>query len=182
MVLLGERAGVISNWEDFSRSLLTRFRLSPFEDPMTMLTKLRQSFTVEHYQTQFEELVNHTEGLNESFMIRYFVGGLKEDSRLSIQMIRPRTLTNVIGLAECKKRKSTPTTSKGDWITTNQIGINPSPKSSNPIIKKLPLIEMKERREKGLCYLMERQWPNKDDLYMAHDNLKEDSNVKYPNS
>lgn len=79
-----ERAGAISYWEDFTQALLVRFGPNQFEDPTALLTKLRQASTVEHYQTQFEELANRTEGLHEPFMISCFVGGLREDIELSV--------------------------------------------------------------------------------------------------
>ncbi|XP_038981135.1 uncharacterized protein K02A2.6-like [Phoenix dactylifera] len=146
-----EKAGAISNWEDFSKGLLTRFGPNQYEDPTGLLTKLRQSTSVEHYQTLFEELANRTEGLNESFMISCFVGGLREDIRLSVQMLRPRTLSDAIGLARMQEEKVN-TRSRQNRLDQERSSTNSPPKPPTPIIKKLTPVEMKERRDKGLCY------------------------------
>lgn len=55
-----------------------RFNPSQYEDPTALLLKFQQTLTMEHYQSQFEELANRMEGLSDSFMISCFVGGLKE--------------------------------------------------------------------------------------------------------
>lgn len=100
-----ERSGAIASWDDFSKSLLVRFGPPQYEDPTALLSKLRHSSTVEHYQMQFEELANRTNGLNELFMVSCFVGRLKEEIRFSVQMLKPMSLTNAIGLACMQEEK-----------------------------------------------------------------------------
>ena len=72
-----EKSNAIASWDDFSHRLLTQFGPSPYDDPIALLTKMRQTPTNEQYQTQFEELANHTEGLNKFLMVSYFIGSLK---------------------------------------------------------------------------------------------------------
>ena len=50
-------------WPDFFQLLLQRFGPSAFDDFIGSLTKLHQIGTVKEYQTEFEKLANHTEGL-----------------------------------------------------------------------------------------------------------------------
>lgn len=96
---------------------------------------------MELYQSQFEELANRTEGLNVSFMISCFVGGLKEEIRLSVQMLKPTTLTDAIGLA-CMQEENVE-------ALRHQ---NHQESIITLLIKKLTPVKIKEMREKGLCY------------------------------
>eukprot|EP00268_Persea_americana_P026380 TRINITY_DN25777_c0_g2_i1.p1 TRINITY_DN25777_c0_g2~~TRINITY_DN25777_c0_g2_i1.p1 ORF type:complete len:105 (-),score=12.74 TRINITY_DN25777_c0_g2_i1:2368-2682(-) len=100
-----ERWGAIASGEEFSKSLLVRFQPSQYEDPTSLLSKLGQTSTVEHYQTQFEELNNRPNGLNESFMVSCFVGGLKEEIRLNVPMLKPVTLMDATSLACVEEEK-----------------------------------------------------------------------------
>lgn len=60
---------------------------------------------IENYQTEFEELLNRTESLNESFVVSYFMGGLKEENRLTIQMLKSTILTDAIELTIIQEEK-----------------------------------------------------------------------------
>ncbi|KAF8377922.1 hypothetical protein HHK36_031310 [Tetracentron sinense] len=67
-----ERSGATTSWAAFGKALPVRFGPSQYEDLIALLSKLREASSVEHYQTQFEELANRTKGLNEAFMWTYF--------------------------------------------------------------------------------------------------------------
>lgn len=177
-----ERSNVIASWEDFTKGLLTRFGPSQFEDAIASLTKLRQSSTVEDYQTKFEELANRTSGLNESFMVSCFLGGLHEDIRLSVRMLQPNSLSNAVGLARLQEEKIG-ARRRRSYFEVGRFGPFSSSditKAPTPAIKRLTPLEMKQRRSKGLCYncdenfalghkcktqklfLMEGNWPEDD--------------------
>ncbi|KAF8409204.1 hypothetical protein HHK36_005278 [Tetracentron sinense] len=193
-----ERSGAMASWEDFAKALMVRFGPSQYEDPTALLSKLRQANTVEHYQSQFEELANRTDGLNESFMVSCFVGGLKEEIRLSVQMLKPLTLTDAIGLARMqeekvmvRRRQSRPEV--GRSASTSNAGFQ---KLQTPPIKMLTPAECKERRDRGLCYncdekfalgykckvqklfLMEGNWPeeasDEQEVELAVDDAQQD--------
>lgn len=68
--------GGISSWEGFISALQTRFGLSPYEDPMEALIRLKQTSTMEDYKSQFEALSNHLRGLAESYKLSCFLSGL----------------------------------------------------------------------------------------------------------
>ena len=72
------------NGVNLSELLEVWFSPTEYEDPTAALTKLRQISSVQEYQAEFQALANRTSGLNEAFMISYFVGGLKEDIRLDV--------------------------------------------------------------------------------------------------
>lgn len=100
-----ERSNAIASWDDFSKGFMTRFGQSLYDDAVGTLTKLRQTSSVEDYQTRFEELVNRTSGLNGAFMISCFLGGLNEDIRFSVCILQPTTLFDAVGWLTSKNRK-----------------------------------------------------------------------------
>lgn len=62
---------------------------------------------MEQYQSQLEVLANRIEGLTESFMASYFLGGLKEDIRLIVKIFKPSNLSEAFGLARIQEEKGT---------------------------------------------------------------------------
>lgn len=87
-------------------------------------------------------------------MISFFVGGLKEDIRLNVQMFRPISLSAAIGLARLQEEKLT---AKCHQVRIDATQATPFVgtgvgKPSNRPIKKLTPMEMQARGGKGLCY------------------------------
>ncbi|KAF8369296.1 hypothetical protein HHK36_032691 [Tetracentron sinense] len=149
-----ERSGAIMNWDEFAKALMNRFGPSQYEDPTALLSKLWQTTSVKQYQTLFEELANRTKGLNEPFMISCFICGLKDEIGLSIQMLRPSTLPDAIGLARMQEEKVM-TQRRQSRLDVNKLQSTASTGGNKfplPPIKRLTPLEAKERRDKGLCY------------------------------
>ncbi|KAG2716720.1 hypothetical protein I3760_03G141200 [Carya illinoinensis] len=68
-------SGPIRGWEDFISALKVRFEPFTYDNPIVTSTKLRQTTTVEDYQTEFEALSNKMKGLMEEEVIRRNKGG-----------------------------------------------------------------------------------------------------------
>lgn len=83
------------------------FAPSAFDDPVGGFTKLKQTTTVEEYQTQFEVLSNKIAGLIEDFRISTFLSGLKEEIRITITMLKPNSLPATFGLARLQEEEVT---------------------------------------------------------------------------
>jgi hypothetical protein len=79
--------GYARGWEDFVSALKTRFSPSAFDDPVGAFTKLKQTSTVEDYQTQFEILSNKIQGLSEEFKVSTFLSGLREEVCITVTML-----------------------------------------------------------------------------------------------
>lgn len=84
--------GLVGSWDDFTKALKIRFKPSTYEDPIGAFTKLRQTTTVEEYQTEFEVLSNKIKGLTEEFRISTFISGLKDELKIMVTMFKPNTL------------------------------------------------------------------------------------------
>ncbi|KAG2666849.1 hypothetical protein I3843_15G081700 [Carya illinoinensis] len=177
-----DESGVLSTWEAFVQALLLRFGPSSYDDPVEQLTRLRQVGTVEEYKSHFEELSNRLRGLSESFKLSCFLSGLKDEIRLTVRMFDPTSLMAAYGLAKIqeekvllyKKHNQRPSTnsytepaifkSKTLYQTPQQLTQTPSKPanttSSNAIVpvQKISQNQMKERREKGLCYHCDSKW------------------------
>jgi hypothetical protein len=98
-------SGYAGGWEDFVSALKTRFAPSAFDDPIGIFTKLKQTSTVEDFQTQFEILSNRIQGLSEEFKVSTFLSGLREEIRITVTMLKPRDLTTTFGLARLQEEE-----------------------------------------------------------------------------
>lgn len=98
-------SGQVHSWEEFVAALKVRFGPSTYEDPIGAFTKLRQTTTVEEYQTQLEILSNKISGLTEEFRISTFISGPREDLCLVVTMFKPNILYAAFGLAKLQEKK-----------------------------------------------------------------------------
>ena len=54
---------------------------------MEALISIKQISTIEAYKTQFEMLFNRARGLSNSYKLNCFLGGLKEEIRISVRIL-----------------------------------------------------------------------------------------------
>jgi len=172
-----DEAGQFPTWDAFLQALLTRFG-SVYDDPMESLVKLRQTTTVSKYTTQFEALSNRLRGISDKNCLSCFLSGLKDEIRLPLRMLNLVTLAAAFGLAKLQeeyilstRRSFRPTTASYNFsksLSWTSPGSSPSTTgpSSLPLqrstpafpIQKLSPAQMKERRDKGLCYNCDENW------------------------
>ena len=95
----------MTTWDSFLEALRIRFGPSAFEDPVGAFTKLKQTGSVEEYQTTFEILSNKVHGVNEEFRISTFLSGLKDELRIMVTMFKPNTLAATFGLARLQEEE-----------------------------------------------------------------------------
>ncbi|CAH9146476.1 unnamed protein product [Cuscuta epithymum] len=165
-----KRRGPIT-WDEFVRAIRLRFGPTEFADPSEALSRLKQSTTVAAYQEAFEQLSHQIDDLPESFLIGSFLGGLRDEIRLDVKTLKPRTLDAAFGLARlveeksqvaCRGSFSTRTTPPKQPITAGILGPPPvaRPELSKPnsTIKRLPWEEMQRRRSLGLCFSCNEQF------------------------
>ena len=110
---------------------------------------------MQEYQSQFKKLLNRVGKLNQSQQVACFIGGLKEGVRIDVQAMKPPTLSETVGLArlyEVKyQKRSSFNLEPKRAVSTNSIVTSCRP-SSTPTIQRLSPMEMKEHRDKGLCF------------------------------
>ncbi|XP_042950090.1 uncharacterized protein LOC122282205 [Carya illinoinensis] len=164
-----EDSGHLPNWDAFTKALLIRFGPNIYDDPIEELTKLRQSGFVVDYQSKFETLTNRLRGLSEAYKLSCFVSGLRDDIRLTVKMFNPTNLISAFGLARIQEEKANlskkyPRPSL-TYSPTPGILKNPQPHPAensklkqNLTIHKINQNQMKDRREKGLCYHCDSKW------------------------
>ncbi|KAK9225273.1 hypothetical protein WN943_010314 [Citrus x changshan-huyou] len=85
-------------WKGFIKDLILRFSPGRYDDPISQLTKLRQSGTVQQYQEQFEALVVKTHVLSEEFYVSCFASGLCEELRNEVLLFETTTLVQAMSL------------------------------------------------------------------------------------
>jgi hypothetical protein len=139
--------------------------------------KLRQTATVTEYTTQFESLSNHLRGVFEKNRLSCFLSGLKDDIRLPLQMLNLVTLAAAFGLAKLQEEyllssrrflrsrsrsysysKQLPWAAPGASSSAPPSSLSLQCSPSSVPIQKLTPAQMKERRDKGLCYNCDDKW------------------------
>ena len=95
----------VATWEEFKEAIRIRFGPSAYEDPVGAFTKLRQTGSVEEYQSAFEILSNKITDLSEEFRISTFLSGLRDELRIIVTMFRPNTLSAAFGLAKLQEEE-----------------------------------------------------------------------------
>nr|XP_023879731.1 uncharacterized protein LOC111992135 [Quercus suber] len=161
-----EQAGGFVSWEVFIKALQTRFGTSAYDDPMEALTRLKQTTSVVSYKGNFEILSNRIKGLSESHKLSCFLSGLKDEIRLPVRMLVPKSLNDAFGLAKIQE----------EFLYSNKKSFRPVTEVSRPSILGLPKLEgrndskvklplqkltsaqMEERRKQGLCYNCDEKW------------------------
>jgi len=163
-------AGQFPTWDAFLQALLTRFG-PVYDDPMESLMKLRQTATITEYTTQFESLSNRLRGVSDKNRLSCFLSGLKDDIRLPLRMLNPVTLAAAFGLAKLQEEyllssrrflrsrsrsysysKQLPWAAPGASSSAPPSSLSLQCSPSSVPIQKLTPAQMKERRDKGLCY------------------------------
>ncbi|XP_075478825.1 uncharacterized protein LOC142519678 [Primulina tabacum] len=170
------RNQLLDNWSAFLVAVEKRFGPSEFEDSLCKLCKLVQSGSLSEYQHLFEQLSNRSLGVPEHVLISCFISGLRHDLRREIQVYKPHTLVQAMGLARLFEDKILEVKSQGrtggDFYKQERFSHHSKPSTLPPLlptpslptapggvrakppflIKKLSPAEMAARRDKGLCY------------------------------
>ena len=95
-----EQAGGFTSWDVFVKALQTRFGVTAYNDPMEALTLLKQTSSVVAHKGNFEILSNRLVGLSKSHKLSCFLSGLKDEFRLLVTMLVPKSLNEAFGLAK----------------------------------------------------------------------------------
>ena len=142
-------------WLTLKEGLNSRYGPTEFDDFFGDLTRLKQVGSVREYQSQFEKLLSRVGKLNQSQQVACFIGGLNEDVRIDVQAMKPPTLSAAVGLArlyEVKYHKRSSFNLEPKKTVSKNSTVTSRPLSSTPAIRRLSPTEMKERRDKGLCF------------------------------
>lgn len=70
---------LLTTWLVFLNNPNHRFGVSIYEDHQGQLTKLIHASSIAEYQCAFEDLMNKIMGISETFLINFFIIGLKLD-------------------------------------------------------------------------------------------------------
>ncbi|KAJ4749170.1 Sulfite exporter TauE/SafE family protein [Rhynchospora pubera] len=170
----------IPNWTRFKEACQLRFGPPFRSNPITELSLLQQSGSVEGYTKDFYRVLCRTEQLAPAHEIGLFLSGLSEIIRSDVEMQNPISLEIAVSLARASERhyqilwgsgllprppeqllavqpvRATSLLPKPPEVLTL-----PAPPMSGPdqrSLRRLTPTEMAERRQKGLCF-------NCDELY-----------------
>ena len=153
-----KEAGIFSDWESLVQALHVRFGSMAYDDPIEVLTRLRQTTTVALYKAKFEAISNRIKGLSPIHKLSCFLSGLIDEICLPVRMLSPKSLNATFGLAKiqeeyvmsCRRNmKNQQDSGKNSILGLPKSNGVVETKSSIPI-KRINLAQMDERRKKGL--------------------------------
>lgn len=120
-----ENSSCLHTWEGFVQALIIKFGPSSYDNPMEILTRLRQNDSVKAYKGQFETLSNRLGSLFENYKLSCFLSGLKDEIKLPVRMFNPPNLITAYGLAKIQE----------EYVLLNRKpnkGLLPTPSSYHP--------------------------------------------------
>ncbi|KAF8402565.1 hypothetical protein HHK36_010651 [Tetracentron sinense] len=153
-----ERQYDFISWGTFSEALISRFGPTEFEDYSANLKRLKQIGSLRDYQSEFERTSSRLPDLPTSHLVSFFIEGLKDDIRWDVKSQKPLTMFQAISLARLYEEKQVQVRKNSRFglaksgTSYNPPALSATPKTTTSNFKRLTVAEMKERREKGLCY------------------------------
>ncbi|XP_040996196.1 uncharacterized protein LOC121242393 [Juglans microcarpa x Juglans regia] len=157
-----DESGMLADWETFIKALLIRFGPNCYDDPMQAFTRLKQTGSVKEYKTQFETLSNRFRGLSDHYKLSCFLSGLKDEFWLTVRMFHPHNLITAYSLAKIQEENIALNKKTNCWNPPNppystEPGLLKLSKNTLPV-QRINQLQMKDRREKGLCYYCGAKW------------------------
>ena len=98
-----ENSSLFIDWEAFVKAVHVRFGATSYDDPMESLRRSKQTSSVLAYKGQFKAISNRVQSLSESHKLSCFLSGLKDEVRLLVRMLGPKTLNEAFGLAKMQE-------------------------------------------------------------------------------
>ncbi|KAD2393165.1 hypothetical protein E3N88_40142 [Mikania micrantha] len=90
-------------WNDYVRSISTRFASRLIEDAMGALKALNQTSSLDDYCDEFDLLLNKV-SIPEKYAISLFLEGLKPEIRCHVKLFKPTTLRDSYSLARLQNQ------------------------------------------------------------------------------
>lgn len=167
-------------WGMFTEMVIERFSEEDGVDIVEIFNNLKQKGSAEEYRLIFEDLKTQVMQLDlnwtEEYIIRCFIGGLKENLKWTVKMLRPQTLSQAIILAKHQENTANQFQQEIDstvkhsappfrtqkvyapdskphktHLPDRPLRVQPSTTKTVPL-KRLTPSEMEERKKRGLCF------------------------------
>ncbi|XP_043807599.1 uncharacterized protein LOC110608432 isoform X2 [Manihot esculenta] len=136
-------------WVEFVDQCNLRFGPPIRSNKLGELAKLKQTGTVEDYQTKFEILVSRAGTLGSNQKVQLYISGLQEYIAVEVELHQPKDLATAMSMSRLYERKL-----YSKSVTQREVR-RPAPLSEHRpcrTIKRLTPDEMDERQKKGLCF------------------------------
>jgi hypothetical protein len=120
-----ERNHGVQTWERFINLVNRRFVPPARSNPLDELIKLQHVGSVNEYQDQFLKLLARCDGVREQQQIAIYTAGLGDPLCIDVELHRPVTLENAMGLSRSYEHCNTPVeqTTDGEHLAT-RVGVH----------------------------------------------------------
>ncbi|RWW32274.1 hypothetical protein GW17_00003069 [Ensete ventricosum] len=148
------------SWQRFKEGLLDRFGPTNFNNIDGQLAKIRQTSTIQEYQTRFKRLSNQTENWSEKQLSGTFIEGLKPEIREEVKARQPYTLMATISFAHIQEEQLNHEVRRTRVAPRPTMSRSTAPSTviQAPAPKKLTRDELRERSAKELCWHYDEPW------------------------
>ncbi|XP_062092349.1 uncharacterized protein LOC133798158 [Humulus lupulus] len=183
-----EKGGGFADWDSFIQALRMRFGVLVYDDPLGRIAKLTQTGRVSQFRAEFEALMTKITGVSEQMYLNFFVWGLKLEIRRELLISRPCDLADAMAKAQLfedrnddmvnRSRTSntpsgwlpkqgqnlgSPSSGPGFTVPTgthsNTQSLSGAKQAAVPLpIKRLTPSEMRDKRERGLCFTCDEKY------------------------
>ncbi|XP_062080683.1 uncharacterized protein LOC133785470 [Humulus lupulus] len=183
-----EKGGGFADWDSFLRALRLRFGVSVYDDPLGRIAKLTQTGRVSEFRAEFEDLMTQISGVSEHFFLNFFVWGLKNEIRRELLLAKPVDLADAMAKAQLFEDRhddllgrvrsegtragwsprftnsSSPVHgTAGSTVSAPNTNVTVAAKFHKPSpsalpVKRLSPTEIKEKRDKGLCFTCDEKY------------------------
>ncbi|CAB4278483.1 unnamed protein product [Prunus armeniaca] len=134
-----------------------------FEDFVKSLFKLRQTSSLKDYISEFRRLTTRIRDLSANFRFSYFIGGLREELKHDIKLLRPATVHEAMNFAhevDAKPQKLRSMHSSRNFksrLPLLPIQNDLVPRKDMPI-KKLTPEEIQYKQQNNLCFYFDEKF------------------------
>lgn len=96
---------VVHTLKEFTEALLDQFGRSIYDDPKCKLKRVVQTGNVDEYQAEFLKVSTKIKGLDESFIVSFFIEGLQEHLQCDVLQAQPALFPQAVAIAKLQERK-----------------------------------------------------------------------------
>ena len=95
------------DWTVFMEAVQRRFGTDLYDNPQEALKELKQTGSLQEYQSQLENLSTKVQGLSEAWQVSFFIAGLNDYLKCQLRLAKPASYPEAVALARLHDQNHT---------------------------------------------------------------------------